>query len=91
MNKLVNYNYNESAYSTEKEAQDAATQRLLGFTEEIKEAYIVSTVTKELHDKFVLEHEPNIIVKITTHVPEDGGISNGTALVNINTTADFSF
>tara|TARA_R110002167_G_scaffold194840_1_gene397553 strand:- start:292 stop:567 length:276 start_codon:yes stop_codon:yes gene_type:complete len=91
MSKLLEYRYNGRTYSTEGVAQDAATQRLSGFTEEIKEAYSVSTVTRELHDEFLLDRKPNLIIKTTTHVPEDGGISNGTALVEITTTANFSF
>lgn len=89
MNKLIEYSYNGSTYSNESAAQDAATQRLSGFAEEIKSAYSITTITKKIHDKFVSEHKPNIIVKITTHIPEAGGASNGTALVNIDTAANF--
>lgn len=146
MTKIVKYSYNGNTYDTESPAQDAATQRLSDFSQEVRDACSISLVTpcnknenswvvsgisfegdvqslsdddprnfnftslisgqtsvgvsatelkvlhRELHGSFVAHYEPNIIIKSTTDVGEDGLVTEeGSVIVNINTTADFSF
>lgn len=146
MTKIVKYSYNGNTYDTESPAQDAATQRLSDFSQEVRDTCSISLVTpcnknenswlvsgspfsediqslpdndsrnfnftsfisgqtlvgvsatelkglhRELHDSFVAHYEPNIIIKSTTDVDEEGLVTEeGSAIVIINTTADFSF
>ena len=45
MTKIVKYSYNGNIYDTESPAQDAATQRLSDFPQEVRDACSVSVVT----------------------------------------------